>query len=229
LNISGGFSKRTILSLGLLLIIGGGAAAYLLYFKDIGVAPPPEPEKVAKRIKIEVPAPPPEEKKEAAAPAGAQTQQPQPPAGIQPAPVQPGAVKPAEVKPEVAKKEEIKPAVKEVVPEKKAAVKKEKQGLAAVKTQYKPWALHVASYASKEEAQTMVKRLKKDKYNAYLTEFNLKDRRWYRVRVGFYGSEEEAKAAGKKITRNYNINGIWAVKPMKSEIKTHMDPVTPTS
>ena len=229
MNISGGFSKRTILLLGLLLIIGGGAAAYLLYFQDIGVAPPPEPEKVAKRIKIEVPAPPPEEKKEAAAPAGAQTQQPQPPAGIQPAPVQPGAVKPAEVKPEVAKKEEIKPVVKEVVPEKRAAVKKEKQGLAAVKTQYKPWALHVASYASKEEAQTMVKRLKKDKYNAYLTEFNLKDRRWYRVRVGFYGSEEEAKAAGKKITRNYNINGIWAVKPMKSEIKTHMDPVTPTS
>ena len=75
----------------------------------------------------------------------------------------------------------------------------------------------------------MIKRLKKDKYNAYLTEFNLKNRRWYRVRVGFYTSEEEAKAVGKKITSKYNINGIWAVKPMKSEIKTHMDPVTPTS
>ena len=233
MNISGGFSKRTILLLGLLLIIGGGAAAYFLYFQDIGVAPSPEPEKVAKRIKIEVPAPPPEEKKEVAAPVGVQTQQLQPPAGIQPAqqpaPVQQGAVKPAEVKPEVAKKEEIKPAVKEVLPEKKAAVKKEKQGLVAVKTQYKPWALHVASHASKEEAQTMIKRLKKDKYNAYLTEFNLKNRRWYRVRVGFYTSEEEAKAVGKKITSKYNINGIWAVKPMKSEIKTHMDPVTPTS
>ncbi|MBI3755471.1 MAG: SPOR domain-containing protein [Deltaproteobacteria bacterium] len=213
MSIADKFNKKTIILLAALVVIGGAVAAYLLFLKDTGVAP--EPEKVAKRMKIEVPSPP-EAKKEVALPAGAQTQT-QPPA-------QQGAVKPVEAKPEVKKKEEIKPAIKEVVPEEKAEAKKETQKAAVGKKMpYKPWAVHVASYTSKEEALALVKKLQQDSYNAYMTEFDFKGRHWYRVRVGFYASNQEAKTAGKKLSGSYSINGIWTVKPMKKEIMSHLN------
>ncbi|MBI3753902.1 MAG: SPOR domain-containing protein [Deltaproteobacteria bacterium] len=210
MSIVESFSKRTIILLVALVVIGGVAAAYLLYFREAGIAPAPEPEKIAKRIKIEAP-PPPEAKKEVA------------PGGGQQAPsAQQGAVKPVETKPEVKKKEETKPAVKEVVTGKKAEVKKEKPA-PHKKMAYKSWAVHVASYTSKEEALAMVKQLRQDNYNAYMTEFNLKGKQWYRVRVGFYASEREAKAEGKKISDRHHMNGIWTVKPAKKEIMSHLN------
>lgn len=208
-------NKKTIILLAALVVIGGAAAAYFLFFKDSGIVQTPEPEKVAKRMKIEVPSLP-EVKKEEAIPAGAQTQ-PQPP-------TEQGVAKPVEVKPEIKKKEEIKTAAKEVVPEKKEVVKKDKQKpVAGKKMAYKLWAMHVASYVSKEEALSMVKRLKQDNYNAYMTEFVLSRRHWYRVRVGFYASDREAKAVGRKISGSYSISGIWTVKPNKKEITSHLN------
>ncbi len=204
------FSKKTIILLAALVVIGGAAAAYFLFFGDVGMAPSSEPEKIAKRIKIEAPPPAPEAKKEAAPLAGVQT------------PAQ--APEPVEVKPEIKKKEKIKTAVKEVVPEKKEEIKKEKQRPAADKKMaYKLWAMHVASYVSKEEALSMLKRLKQDNYNAYMTEFDLKGKHWYRVRIGFYASDREAKAIGQKISGSYSISGIWTVKPNKKEIMNHLN------
>lgn len=221
MSIAEKFNKKTIILLAAFVVIGGVAAAYLLFFKNAGIVQSPEPEKVAKRMKIEVPSPP-EAKKETTIPAGTQTQ-------AQP-PVQQTALKPAEAKPEVKKKDEIKPAIKEVMPEKKAEAKKAtkeiketQKAATGKKTAYKPWAVHIASYTSKEEALAMVKRLQQDNYNAYMTEFDLKGKHWYRVRIGFYASNQEAKTAGKKISGSYSMNGIWTVKPMKKEIMSHLN------
>lgn len=228
MSIADKFNKKTIIFLAALVVIGGAAAAYFLFFKDADVAP--EPEKVAKRMKIEVPSPP-EAKKEVTIPAGAQTQI-QPPAqqgAVKPVEAKPEVkkkeeIKPADVKPDAKKKEEIKPAIKEVAPEKKAEAKKETQkATVGKKMPYKLWAVHVASYTSKEEALAMVKKLQQDNYNAYMTEFDLKGRHWYRVRIGFYASNQEAKTVGKKLSGSYSINGIWIVKPMKKEIMSHLN------
>lgn len=200
------FGKKTIILLAALVIIGG-AAAYLLFFGDMGNAPSPQPEKIVKRIKIE--APPPDAKE------------------VMPAQEDKASAKPVEVKPEIKKqeeikKEEIKTAAKEVIPEKKEIVKKDKQKpVADKKMAYKPWAVHVASYVSKEEALSMVKKLKQDKYKAYMTEFSMSGKQWYRVRVGFYASYREAKAAGQKISGSYSISSVWPVKPKKNEITRH--------
>ncbi|MBI5047650.1 MAG: SPOR domain-containing protein [Deltaproteobacteria bacterium] len=88
---------------------------------------------------------------------------------------------------------------------------------------YKPWAVHIASYVSKEEAEAMVKRFKQNNYNAYVTEFDFKGKHWYRLRIGFYASAREARAVGQKIASGYNINGIWPVRPVKKEITSHMN------
>ena len=206
-------NKKTIILLIVLVVIGG-VAAYFLFFGDVGMAPFPEPEKIAKRIKIEAP-PPTDAKEEAAKSPDVQTPAPEP---VQVSPVEQGAAKPVEVKPE------IKTAAKEVVPEKKEGVKKDKQKpVAGKKMAYRLWAMHIASYVSKEEALSMVKRLKQDNYNAYMTEFDLKGKHWYRVRVGFYASDREAKAIGQKISGSYSISGIWTVKPNKKEIMSHLN------
>ncbi len=196
-------NKRTIVLL-LILAAVGGMAVYLFYFQNLGVVPPPEPEKVAKRIKIEVP----EEKKEVEP--AVQTQAPPAvPAKEEVIPAQ------AEVKP----KEEVKPAVSE----KKIVAKKEKPKTAVKKEFiYKPWVIHVASYAAKEDASAMINRLKKGKYNAYMTNFYLKKKHWYRVRVGFYATEKDAKAAAKKVSHNYHLNGLWTVKAAKKEVAAHL-------
>lgn len=219
MSINGGLGKKTIILIVILVVIGGGAAAYFLYFKDIIGVPPQEPEKVVKRMKIEIPAPPPVEKKEAPSPISVQPQAPPS------APAQVPPAKQEEIKPIVEKK----PVTQEAAPEKKIAVKKEKPKTPAKKNavyaevKHKPWAVHIASYTSMGEAQTIVKKLKQDNYNAYVTEFNLKGRQWFRVRIGFYASEKDAKEAGRKISSSYNISGIWTVKPMKKEIMTHLD------
>lgn len=234
MSISGGLGKKAIILIVILVVIGGGAAAYFLYFKDIIGVPLQEPEKVAKRMKIEIPAPPPVEKKEAPSSISVQPQAP-PSVPAQVPPAKQEIVKSVPVQPETAKKEEIKPIVEkkpitqEAAPEKKIAVKKEKPKTPAKKNavyaevKHKPWAVHIASYTSMGEAQTIVKKLKQDNYNAYVTEFNLKGRQWFRVRIGFYASEKDAKEVGRKISSSYNISGIWTVKPMKKEIMTHLD------
>lgn len=116
-----------------------------------------------------------------------------------------------EVKIEIAKtKVEPKPE-----PKKEAAAKETKNA------QKGSWAVHVASYATRDEAAAMQKKLKEDGYNAYITDFNLKGKQWYRLRVGFYLSEEDAKAVSKKIAKTYNIAGVWAVKPNRKETTSH--------
>lgn len=204
---------RSKIILLIALVVIGGVAAYFFYFKDMLAPPVPEPEKVAKRMKIEVPAS--EEEKKA------------PTAEQEAAPVQPPVIKPVEVKPEVKeKKAPAVPAIKEAAPVKKGAAKKVKEKTIA---QYKSasggkaWAVHVASYVSRGDAETMIKKLKQDNYNAYLTEFDFKGKHWYRIRVGFYASEREAISAGKKISGAYNISGIWTVKPLKKEIMSHLN------
>lgn len=220
MSIADKFNKKTIILLAALIVIGGVAAAYYLFFGGVDNAPPPEPERIAMRIKIEAP-PLTDVKEEAAKSPGVQTSAQAP---VQVPPVQQGAAKPTEVKPEIKKKEEIKTAVKELVPEKKKEIKEGKQRSAAGKKMaYKPWAVHVASYMSKEEALAMVKRLKQNNYNAYMTEFNLKGKYWYRVRIGFYASDREAKSIGKKISGNYSMSGMWTVKPNKKEIMSHLN------
>jgi cell division septation protein DedD len=195
------FGKKTIILLAALVIIGG-AAAYLLFFADMGNAPSPQPEKIVKRIKIEAP------------PIDAQE--------AMPVQEEKDNEKPVEVKAEPNKQEEIKTVAKEVVPEKKEVVKKGKQKPAADKKMaYKPWAVHVASYVSKAEALSMVKKLKQDRYKAYMTEFRMRGKQWYRVRVGFYASYREAKTVGQKISGSYSISSTWPVKPKKNEIMSH--------
>ena len=229
--------------IAVLLVVAGGGIVYFLYSNGSEVEPT-KAEKVAKRVKVEVPE---EEEKVAHEEGKALTK----PAETKPAeqkkdekavekkpvpmlePKKEEKIKVAEKKPTEAKAEQKSKKI--IIPEKKiekkmvreeAAKKEENKKVASMKEE-KPaavkgsWAVHVASYVTKDEAVSMEKKLKDGGYSAYVTEFNLKGKQWYRLRVGFYQSEGEAKGAGKKIEKAYGVARTWHVKPTRKEILSY--------
>lgn len=119
-----------------------------------------------------------------------------------------------EDKPDTKIPQKIKETKKQVSTEQKIQQKKELKKITGGS-----WTLHIASYTTMDDdVKSIVRKLKEDGYNAYIIQFNPKGKIWYRLRVGFFQSEETAKAEGKKIARAYNIKGIWTTKPTKNEI-----------
>jgi len=81
----------------------------------------------------------------------------------------------------------------------------------------KPWAVNVASFPNSEGARLLEKSLEADGYNAYITSFLKDGISWSRVRVGFYGTKEEALRSGDAIKRQYKVQSPWIVMPTKDE------------
>lgn len=86
----------------------------------------------------------------------------------------------------------------------------------------KPYAVNVASFPSMREAQSLLKSLKASGYTVYTTEFTKDGVKWYRVRVGFYRSRDEATKVGDKLEAKYNIQSPWIVKPAREEAAGHI-------
>ena len=74
----------------------------------------------------------------------------------------------------------------------------------------KGWTIQVNAFPDERSAKIWVDRLKNKGYNAYVTEVNIKGKIWYRVRVGQYGTREEAKKVEEvlKTKENYTKSFI---------------------
>ncbi|HHL40218.1 MAG TPA: hypothetical protein ENJ37_06915 [Deltaproteobacteria bacterium] len=83
------------------------------------------------------------------------------------------------------------------------------------------YAVNLASFLYKPEAMDVMSSLKAAGHNAYVTEFVKDGQRWYRVRVGFFASRDEAAKAGKRLSEEFRLPGAWVVKPSESERKAH--------
>lgn len=175
----------------------------------------PQPEVVSKRVRIDLQ---PQAAPGAPQPAATTTAAPAPAAKPQ------VAVKPGETKPAI--KAAAVPAMKETAPKPAEAAKAETEkkpvkSRKALKAQVssKPWAVNISSFITSNEAQAFRKRLKASGYKAYVSKFEKDDMTWYRVRVGFYRTQAEAKQAGKKIADKFKIDHEpWILKPAKAEM-----------
>jgi cell division protein FtsN len=67
------------------------------------------------------------------------------------------------------------------------------------------WTVQVNAFPDERSAQSWVDRLKNKGYNAYVTEIRSKGRTWYRVRVGRYGSREEADRIAEALKSKENL------------------------
>ncbi len=147
------------------------------------------------------------------------------PTGAEP----PGEQKPKDTKPvgktaKVNSKEnkpqakESKPQTKEAPPAPKPVEKKAEETpsleaapkpapaveTAESKESGKGWTVQVNAFPDERSAKIWVDRLKNKGYNAYVTEVNVKGKSWYRVRVGQYGTREEAKKVEEALKTKEN-------------------------
>lgn len=134
------------------------------------------------------------------------------------------AEKPA--RPAVKKTEAAEPETEEAESKKtseKQAEKKKKPSKTVTSKDIsaRPWAVGLASFKTLDEAQSVAGSIKAQHHNAYITETVKDGRKWYRVRVGFYATREEAEKVGKSLSARYGFHNIWVVKPAKDETKAH--------
>ena len=96
---------------------------------------------------------------------------------------------------------ESKPQTKEAPPAPKPAPPVDTAGS---KESGKGWTVQVNAFPDERSAKTWVDRLKNKGYNAYVAEVNVKGKIWYRVRVGQYGTREEAKKVEEALKTKEN-------------------------
>ena len=114
-------------------------------------------------------------------------------------------VKPAEKAKEKADPEKTTPiaeAKKETPTEKLQEGEGEKTGGEA---REKAWAVQVNAYPLERDAKNLAKKLKDKGYDAYVVPTNIKGKNWYRVRVGYLQTQEEAKALQEKLKTKENF------------------------
>ncbi len=83
------------------------------------------------------------------------------------------------------------------------------------------WAINVSSTPEKDNAINLLDKVNKNGYNAYMTSFNRNNILWYRVRIGFFPTKNDARLIGQDIRKEYSIDDYWIVKASKGEILEH--------
>jgi cell division protein FtsN len=74
----------------------------------------------------------------------------------------------------------------------------------------KVWTVQVNAYPDERSAKQLVDRLKNKGYNALMTETRNNGKVWYRVRVGRYGSREEADKAVEELKDKEKFQSAFA-------------------
>jgi cell division protein FtsN len=81
------------------------------------------------------------------------------------------------------------------------------------------WVVNVISSTVQEKITTTAINLIVEGYEVYITRARVKGKDWFRLRVGFYKSRNEASAAAKKIMAILDITDSWVTKVGKREFK----------
>ena len=101
------------------------------------------------------------------------------------------------------------------------AIVRAESGEGAPAEEEERWAIHIGSYLTGDEAEVVAGMVETAGDKAYITEHNEYGQHWYRVRVGFYPSEETAALYAKELSARLKIDDMWAVRPTDKEIMSN--------
>ncbi|HEY7555365.1 MAG TPA: SPOR domain-containing protein [Candidatus Binatia bacterium] len=128
----------------------------------------------------------------------------------------PEAKQAAETKAEEKKAEKTAKAAESRAEKAQAAAEPEIKAQAMesgeTKTNDMGWSVQAHSYPDAKSATDLVDRLKNKGYNAFVTEANVKGKVWYRVRVGRFGSREEAEKTAAALRSNESLDKAFATR-----------------
>jgi septal ring-binding cell division protein DamX len=85
------------------------------------------------------------------------------------------------------------------------------------------WAFQLSACQVQEQAADLLDKLKVKGLPAYLTEAYVKGQKWYRIRLGFYPTKQEALNTGEKIASEFGLKNYWAVPVDKKEVKRYIN------
>jgi cellulose synthase (UDP-forming) len=116
---------------------------------------------------------------------------------------------------------ETKPAETPPVEEKTELAKIEEKPKVVVSIK-KEWVIQVFSTKSLDNAVQYRNELASKGFRAYHTMAKVEGEDWYRVRVGFFESDEEASKVGEDIEKALSIKTpLWVTKPSREELESH--------
>ncbi len=69
---------------------------------------------------------------------------------------------------------------------------------------HQPYSVQIDAVMDRQGADNMVRRLRESGYEPYIVETRIAGQTWYKVRVGHYQSEAEARAAEQKLRKDFN-------------------------
>jgi len=85
----------------------------------------------------------------------------------------------------------------------------------------KNYVIQVASFQDRKLAETFASNLRKKGYNAFVEKafVEWKGGNWYRVRVGFFDSIEQAKKTAEKLKRTEKVEKVWVSEAPRTVTK----------
>jgi hypothetical protein len=81
------------------------------------------------------------------------------------------------------------------------------------------WVINILSTGAMEKIEPMAIKLMKNGYNIYIYRTNVKGKKYFRLRVGFFSSRTRADQEGKKMMSLLNLANAWTVKIGEEEKK----------
>lgn len=120
---------------------------------------------------------------------------------------------------------ELKPKAETPVEEKKiqtvTPAPKPKKPVISKSFLRKSYVIQVASFQDKKMADALANNLKKKGYNVFVERAFLewKGGSWYRVRVGFFDSIEQANEVARRLKKDAKVKEIWVSEAVKGETK----------
>ena len=116
---------------------------------------------------------------------------------------------------------EIKPTETSPVEEKTELAKIEEKPREVFSLK-KGWVIQVFSSKSQDNAMKYRNELASKGLRAYHTSAKVGGEDWYRVRVGFFESEEEAHRVRENIVKDLSIRTpLWVTKASREELENH--------
>jgi cell division septation protein DedD len=63
-----------------------------------------------------------------------------------------------------------------------------------------------------DQANALVELLNESEYNIFITQLPDGDRTYFRVRIGYFPSREDAVAESKELSTMYDLPNVWIVR-----------------
>jgi len=86
------------------------------------------------------------------------------------------------------------------------------------------WALNVISTEDPQKARQFVELLRETRYTVYTYKVEDEKESWYRVRVGFFPTHQEAEDAAALLVEKFQMPRAWILKPTPMETARYNKP-----